>query len=93
MRKTIFDGLSQRLDQARAQLEITLFVANLRRLLMNLGFLNGFKTYLIAGAMVLAALGQLLGIEIPSFDGQSAGHLLMEGLALIFLRKSLKAGN
>jgi len=58
---------------------------------MNLSLLDGYKTYLIAAAMLLAGLGQLLGVDIPSFDGQSAGHLIMEGLAIIFLRRGVKA--
>ena len=59
---------------------------------MNLSFLVGYRTYVIAVAMLLAGLAQLLGVDIPSFDGQSAGHLLMEGLAILFLRKGMKVG-
>jgi hypothetical protein len=58
---------------------------------MNLGFLAGYRTYVIAAAMLLAAVSQLLGVDLPSFEGQSAGHLLMEGLAIIFLRKGIKS--
>jgi hypothetical protein len=58
---------------------------------MPLTLLDGFKTYLVAAAMILAALGQLLGVDLPSFDGQAAGHLLMEGLAILFLRRGLKS--
>lgn len=57
---------------------------------MNLAFLSGYKTYIIAIFMVLTALAQLIGLDVPSFEGQSAGHLLMEGLAIIFLRTGLK---
>ena len=60
---------------------------------MNLAFLDGYKTYVVAAAMLIAGLGQLLGADIPSFDGQSAGHLIMEGLAIIFLRKGMKTIN
>lgn len=60
---------------------------------MNLAFLDGFKTYIVAVAMLLAGISQLAGVDIPSFDGQSAGHLLMDGLAIIFLRKGIKAAN
>ena len=45
----------------------------------------------IALGMVLAALGQLVGVDIPSFDGHAAGQLLMEGLAILFLRRGMKA--
>jgi hypothetical protein len=60
---------------------------------MNLSFLDGYRTYIVAVAMLIAGLCQLLGVEIPSFDGQSAGQLLMEGLAILFLRKGIKSGN
>ena len=57
---------------------------------MTLGILDGFKTYLVAGAMILTALGQLVGVDIPSFDGPAAGQLLMEGFAIMFLRRGMK---
>lgn len=56
---------------------------------MNLALLDGFKTYIIAFAMVITAIAQLVGVSIPDFDGQSAGQLLMEGLAIIFLRHGI----
>lgn len=62
-----------------------------RRTKMNLSFLDGYRTYVIATAMLVAAVAQLLGVDLPSFEGQSAGHLLMEGLAIIFLRKGIKS--
>ena len=57
---------------------------------MTLTFLVGYRTYLVAAAMILAALTQLLGVDVPSFDGQSAGDLLMQAFAIIFLRKGMK---
>ena len=90
MRRTIFDELGQRLAAARNRLLVSIITSNLRRLLMNLGILDGFKTYIVAAAMVLAALGQLVGVDIPSFDGHAAGQLLMEGLAILFLRRGMK---
>ena len=57
---------------------------------MNLTFLVGYRTYLVAAAMILAALTQLLGVDVPSFDGQGAGDLLMQAFAIIFLRKGMK---
>lgn len=57
---------------------------------MNLMFLVGYRTYLVAAAMILAAVTQLLGVDVPSFDGQSAGDLLMQAVAIIFLRKGMK---
>lgn len=60
---------------------------------MNLSFLAGYRTYIVAAAMVLAGLSQLVGVDLPSFEGQSAGQLLMEGLAIIFLRRGLQAAS
>lgn len=57
---------------------------------MNLTFLVGYRTYLVAAAMILAALTQLLGVDVPNFDGQGAGDLLMQAFAIIFLRKGMK---
>lgn len=58
---------------------------------MTLFFLDGYKTYIIAAAMLLAGFSQLLGVELPSFEGHAAGQLIMEGLAIIFLRRGIKA--
>ena len=52
--------------------------------------LNGYKTYITAAIMLLAGLAQVLGMDLPTLDGSSAGHLIMEALAVIFLRKGLK---
>jgi lysozyme family protein len=53
--------------------------------------LNGYKTYIVALFMLLAGLAQVLGLDLPALDGNSAGHLIMEALAVLFLRKGLKA--
>ncbi|MBU1305510.1 MAG: hypothetical protein KKF33_08320 [Alphaproteobacteria bacterium] len=52
--------------------------------------LNGYKTYITAILMLLAGLAQAFGVDLPTLDGGSSGHLIMEALALIFLRKGLK---
>jgi lysozyme family protein len=52
--------------------------------------LNGYKTYIVAIFMLLAGVAQLLGIDLPALDGGSSGHLIMEALAVLFLRKGLK---
>lgn len=90
MRDTLFRRLGDSLARQRLKLLAALISTNLRSILMSLGFLDGFKTYLVAAAMVLAAVSQLIGVDLPSFDGQSAGQLLMEGLAILFLRKGMK---
>ena len=53
--------------------------------------LTGYKTYIVAALMLLAGLAQLLGIELPAMEGGSAGQLIMEAIAVIFLRRGLKA--
>ena len=91
MRKTIFDGLGEAIARQRINLLVGFLSSQLRRTLVTFNLLDGFKTYIVAAAMVLAAISQLIGLDLPSFEGQAAGHLLMEGLAIIFLRKGLKA--
>jgi hypothetical protein len=58
---------------------------------MNIGFLDGYRTYIVAVAMLVPARSSTARVDLPSFEGQSAGHLLMEGLALLFLRKGIKS--
>lgn len=91
MRKAILEGLGARLQAARTRFLVSIITSNLRSFLMNLNILDGFKTYIVAAAMILAALSQLVGVDIPSFDGHAAGQLLMEGVAILFLRKGMKA--
>ena len=90
MRKTIFDGLGEAIARQKLKLLVGILSSQLRRTLVTFGFLDGFKTYIVAVAMVLAALSQLVGVDLPSFEEQSAGQLLMEGLAILFLRKGVK---
>jgi lysozyme family protein len=56
----------------------------------SMDLLNGYKTYLIAAIMLLAGLAQILGLDLPSFEAHSAGQMVMEALAMIFLRQGLK---
>ncbi len=56
----------------------------------NMSNLAGYKTYLVAAFMLIVGLAQLLGVDLPSFDSASAGHLIMEALAVIFLRRGIK---
>lgn len=53
-------------------------------------FLSGYKTYIVGVIMLLAGVCQLLGVPLPALDGHSAGQLLMEGAAIVFLRKGIK---
>lgn len=52
--------------------------------------LSGYRTYIVAAFMLVAGLAQVLGVELPALDGGSAGSLILEALAIIFLRKGLK---
>ena len=52
--------------------------------------LAGYKTYIVAAFMLLAGLAQILGVDLPTLDGGSAGNLMLEALAILFLRKGLK---
>lgn len=52
--------------------------------------LSGYKTYFVAGFMLLAGLLQMLGIDLPALDGGAAGNLMLEALAILFLRRGLK---
>jgi lysozyme family protein len=56
---------------------------------MNLSFLAGYKTYIVGAAMLVAGIAQLIGVTIPSLSSQSSGDLLMQGLAIIFLRQGI----
>ncbi|WDR02762.1 glycosyl hydrolase 108 family protein [Devosia algicola] len=55
-----------------------------------MALLSGYKTYIVAAIMVLAGIAQILGIDLPAMDGSSAGQLIMQALAMIFLRHGIK---
>lgn len=52
---------------------------------------SGYRTYIVAAFMLIAGLAQVVGVDLPTLDGGSAGSLVLEALAIIFLRKGLKA--
>lgn len=51
---------------------------------------SGYKTYIVAAMMLLAGLAQVMGVDLPAMEGGSAGSLILESLAIIFLRQGLK---
>jgi hypothetical protein len=57
----------------------------------SMDFLSGYRTYIVALIMVVIGVTQALGLDVPSFEGHSGGQLVVEGLAILFLRKGLKA--
>ena len=70
---------------------IALFISHLKGSRMT--FLSGYKTYIVAAAMLLTGIAGLVGVDIPNFTGQAPGNLVMEALAFLFLRQGLKSGN
>ncbi len=56
-----------------------------------MNFLSGYKTYIVGAFMLLAALIQFAGIELPGFENQAAMELVLQALAIIFLRKGIKS--
>jgi len=55
-----------------------------------LDILSGYKTYIVALAMLLSGLAQMLGVDLPGFDQQSAAQLVFQALAVLFLRRGIK---
>jgi hypothetical protein len=62
---------------------------NPRKVNTPMDFLTGYKTYIIGFIMLLAGLCQVLGVPL-ALDAHSAGQLLLEGAAIVFLRKGIK---
>lgn len=52
--------------------------------------LSGYKTYIVALFMLLAGLLEIVGIDLPAIATDNAGQLIMEALAILFLRKGIK---
>ncbi len=53
---------------------------------------SGYKTYIVGALMLVTAIAQIAGVDLPGLEGQSAMQLLMEGLAVVFLRKGISTG-
>lgn len=58
---------------------------------MNMDILDGYKTYIVGALMLVIGVLGLAGIEIPGFSGAGGMEMIMEGFAIIFLRKGIKA--
>lgn len=87
-------GWKKRVDAVeRASLDLAGVSQNYQRKQRKpiMDILSGYKTYLMGVFMLVAGIGQLLGVDMPGFDGHSAGNLIVEALAIIFLRKGLKS--
>jgi lysozyme family protein len=85
-------GWSRRVATIRAAaLEMTGASSSQTKRTTEMTFLAGYKTYIVAAAMAVFAIAGLLGVDIPSFEGHAPGSLLMEALAIIFLRQGIKS--
>lgn len=84
-------GWTRRVAEIRAAAlaDVKLPSSMQRREIMTM--LSGYRTYIVAAFMLVAGLAQVLGVELPALDGGSAGSLILEALAIIFLRKGLKS--
>lgn len=84
-------GWTRRVNQVRAVALADVKLPSIvhRRTIMTI--LSGYRTYIVAAFMLVAGLAQVLGMELPTLDGGSAGSLILEALAIIFLRKGLKS--
>lgn len=56
----------------------------------SMDILSGYRTYIVAAFMLLAGLAQILGVDLPALEGGASGSLILEALAVIFLRKGFK---
>ena len=56
----------------------------------DMSILKGNKTYVMGALMLLVGLAAMFGIDIPAFGEVSGPQLVMEALAIIFLRRGLK---
>lgn len=55
-----------------------------------MNMLSGYKTYIVGILMLLTGVAQLAGVQVPGFADQNAMQLVMEGFAVVFMRKGLK---
>ena len=83
--------LSQWLRAAFARHALDTILNQAKELKM-LDFLTGYKTYIVGLFMIVAAIAQIAGVDLPSLEGQNAGQLLLEAFAIVFLRKAIKSG-
>lgn len=55
--------------------------------------LSGQKTYIVAGLIMASAIAEIMGYDLPYMTADDAGKMLMEGLALIFVRLGIAKNN
>jgi hypothetical protein len=88
--KTFGRGWTNRLKHlkrvVREQFKFTKKMKDYKKMPM----LDGYKTYIVALFMLLAGLLEIAGINLPAIATENAGQLIMEALAILFLRKGIK---
>ncbi|MEQ9638350.1 MAG: glycosyl hydrolase 108 family protein [Devosia marina] len=84
-------GWIRRVETVRAAALAAAPIASATQGDQTMDILSGYKTYIVAAIMLIAGLAQMLGIDLPALDSGSAGSLVLESLAILFLRKGLKA--
>lgn len=52
--------------------------------------LDGYKTYAVGALMLVLGIALTMGLELPNFAEYSGPQLVMEALAVIFLRRGIK---
>lgn len=83
-------GWSNRIAKVLAISKKIISETNQKKGPTTMNILTGYKTYLVALFMLLSGVLELLGVNIPAIDASNAMQLVMESLAIIFLRKGLK---
>ncbi len=51
---------------------------------------DGYKTYIVGALMLVVGIAQSFGFDIPMLGDYSGPQMVMEALAVIFLRRGLK---
>lgn len=66
-------------------------ITNQTKDIEDMAILDGHKTYIVGALMLLVGLAQTLGFSIDAFGAYSGPQLVMEALAVLFLRRGLKS--
>ncbi len=54
-----------------------------------MNFLSGYKTYISAAILLLAALAKLGGVDVPGFEDMDVGAMIVNAMGLFGLRKAI----
>lgn len=88
---TFGPGWTSRVGSVRAAaLAATSGMSSSQKEETQMDILSGYKTYIVAALMLLAGIAQMLGVDMPAMEGGSSGSLMLEALAILFLRRGLK---